>query len=152
MLENEIKNYIQLEHLALKLASVQENIEIGDALSHISTIESYPYFEGISNQDTRNAAVYEYVEMLICVFLYSCRFSYETNDPKVLEAINSAVSHLVSVISSRQFSVPFMPMAKTLYDLYYAAYNKLRMEDLPEYALNLEKLKKCIFHGWIPLG
>ena len=152
MLENEIKNYIQLEHLALKIASVQDNIEIGDAFNHISIIERYPYFEGISHQNTRNKALYEYVEMLICAFLYSCRFSYETNDPKVLEAINSAVIHLVSVILSRQFNIPLMPMAKTLYDLYYAAYNKFLKEDLPEYALNLEKLKKSIFHGWIRIG
>ncbi len=152
MLENEIKNYIQLANLALKLEVQANNIEKGDAYYEIVCIERFPYFVGNQLSEPKNAVVKEYLEMLISAFLYSCKFTYEATDPTVLEALNSAVEHFCNVIASRKVRVQPLPMAKPLNDLYNSAYAKLLKNKLSENAANLERLKKSIFHGWTVVG
>lgn len=120
-------------------------------MSFGSGIEKYPYFDGTHLIELREEALNEYLRTLIDAFLYSCKFTYESTDRTVLEAINSAVVHLINAIESRTIRVQLFSLPKTLSDLYNVAHSKLIKNGLAENAENLERLKQSIFHGWIPI-
>ena len=152
MIENEIKNCIELGNLVANIEAHAYNIETGDLGFQIACLDRYPFFDGSKLVKLRKDALKEYYEMLIAAFLYSCKLTYETADATILEAINTCVVRLNTVLAHRGFTVQLLPLAKTLYDLYNCAYTKLIKAGLKENALNLEKLKKSIFHGWIAIG
>lgn len=152
MTENEIKNYLELGGLVVKIEAQAFNIEKGDLGFQIQILERFPYFDGSKLAELRKDALKEYYEMLIAAFYSSCKFTYEASDPTILETINACVEHLNKVIAHRGFAVQGLPLADTLRKLYNCAYAKLLKAGLKENALNLEKLKKSVFHGWVPLG
>lgn len=152
MTENEIKNYIELGNLVVKIDAQVFNIEEGDLNFQIASIDRFPFFDGSELVESRKYALKEYYEMLITAFFCSCKFFYETSDSIILEAIDACVVHLNNVIAHRSFAVQGLPMANTLHDLYNYAYAKLYKIGLKDYASDLERLKKSIFHGWLRLG
>ena len=151
MIEEELKSYIELANIARNLELQANHIETSDAHFNIACIERFPYFDGSSLQEKRNEALKEYLEMLVKAFMCSCKFIKDATEPIVLEAIDSSVVYLCNVIASRRMLVQLLPMAKPLYDMYNEAYAKLLRNKLPENAAHLEKLKKSIFHGWVPI-
>ena len=114
MTENEIKNYIELGNLVVKIEAQVFNIEKGDLNFQIACIDKYPFFDGSGLLKLRKDALKEYYEMLITAFFCSCKFTYETSDTTILEAINACVVHLNDVIARRSFAVQGLPMAKPL--------------------------------------
>ena len=148
MTENEIKNYIELGSLVVKIEAQAYNIEKGDLNLQIACLDKFPYFDESDFVALRKDALKEYYEMLIAAFLYSCKFTYESTDETILQAINACVERLNTVLASRGFSVQLLPMAKTLYDLYNCAYSKLLKEGLKDNAKNLEELRYRIFMHW----
>lgn len=152
MTENEVKNYLELGSLVLKIEAQVLNIEQGDLNFQIACIDRFPFFDGSKLVELRKDALKEYYEMLMTAFFCSCKFTYETSDTTILEAINACVVHLNMVIAHREFAVQKLPMARLLNDLYNCAHSKLLKIELKDNAINLERLKKSIFHGWIPLG
>lgn len=148
MTENEIKNYIELGSLVTKIEAQAYNIEKGDLNLQIAYLDRYPYFDASGLVALRQDALKEYYEMLIAAFLYSCKFTYETTDATILQAINACVERLNTVLASRGFAVQLLPLAKTLYDLYNCANAKLLKEGLKDNARNLEELRYRIFMHW----
>jgi hypothetical protein len=151
MIVEEIKSYIELANLARNMENLANHIETGDAHFNIACIERFPYFDGAQLQEKRNKAIKEYLQMLIKAFVCSCKFIIDATEPIVFEAIDSSVVYLCDVIASRKVQVQLLPMAKPLYDMYNEAYAKLLRSQLKENATHLEKLKKSIFHGWVPI-
>ena len=148
MTENEIKNYIELGSLVTKIEAQAYNIEKGDLNLQVAYWDKYPYFDASNLVELRRDALKEYYEMLVSAFLYACRFTYETSDSTIFEAINACVERLNVVIASRGFAVQLVPLAKTLYDLYNCAHNKLLKAGLKENASQLEELRYRIFMHW----
>lgn len=151
-IENEIVNCLQLDNLALKLEVMADNINIGDAYYTINCIEKYPFFDGNHALETRNVALEEYLELLVRVFIYSCRLINDSTDELLLESIDSSVVQVFNVITSRKVKVQLLPMAKELRDLYDSSHARLMKIGLNSYAVNLEKLRNSIFLGWMPIG
>lgn len=151
MIDDELKSYIELANLARNLETQASLIETGDAHFNIACIERFPYFDGAQLQETRNEAMKEYLQMLIKAFICTCKFIIDATEPIVLEAIDSSVVYLCNVIASRRVQVQLLPMAKPVYDMYNDAYAKLLRNQLPDNVSHLEKLKKSIFHGWLPI-
>lgn len=151
-IENEIVNCLQLDNLALKLEVMADNIHIGDAYYTINCIEKYPFFDGGHALETRNAALKEYLELLIRAFIYSCKLINDSTEEVLLESIDSSVVHVFNIIASRKVKVQLLPMAKELRDLYNSAHARLMKNGLNSYAVNLEKLRKVIFLSWMPIG
>ena len=149
MIEKELLNYIELGSLVTKIEAQAFNIEKGDLNLQVAYLDSYPYFDASNLIELRRDALKEYYEMLVTAFLYSCKFSYETTDTTVLEAINACVVHLNNVIASRGFAVQLIPFAKTLNDLYNCATKKLLREGHKDNATNLKELRYRIFMHWI---
>ena len=148
MKENEINDYIKLGSLVTKIEAQAYNIEKGDLNLQVAYWDQYPYFDASKLIELRRDALKEYYEMLVSAFLYSCRFTYETTDSTILEAINACVERLNVVVASRGFTVQLIPLAKTLYDLYNCAYTKLLKSGLNENAKQLEQLRYRIFMHW----
>lgn len=144
-IENEIINCLQLENMALKLEAMADNIETGDAYYNFSCLEKFPYFDGSQALETRNAALKEYLEMLIRAFVYSCKLINDATEIVALEHINSSVVHLCNVIALKKVNVQLLPMAKELHDLYNNAHAKLMRNGLKDNAVKFELLKKSIF-------
>lgn len=152
MTENEIKNYLELGNLVVKIEAQAFNIEKGDLGFQIQLLDRFPYFDSSKLVELWKDALKEYYEMLITAFYSSCKFIYEASDPTIFEAINACVEHFNNVIAHRGYAVQGLPLAETLYKLYNCAYAKLLKAGLKENASNLEKLKKNIFHGWVAIG
>ena len=148
MIENEIKNYIELGSLVPKIEAQAYNLEKGDLNLQVAYLDKYPYFDASKLVELRRDALKEYYEMLVVAFLYSCRFTYEFTDSTILEAINACVVRLNVVINSRGFAVQLVPLAKTIYDLYNCAHNKLIKLGLKDNAAQLEQLRYRIFMRW----
>lgn len=151
MKENELKSYVELANIAKNLENQANLIETGDAHFNIVCTERFPYFDGAQLHEDRNEAIKEYLDMLIRAFICSCKFISDATEPIVLEAIDSSVVYLCNVIASRKVQVQLLPMAKPLYDMYNDALAKLSRNQLKENATHLERLKKSIFHGWVPI-
>lgn len=152
MNENDIKNYLELGNLVVKIQAQVFNIEKGDLGFQFASIDKYPFFDASGLVELRKDALKEYYEMLITAFYCSCKFTYETSDLTILNAINACVEKLNGVIADRGFAVEGLPLATPLNNLYNCAYTKLIKSGLRDNALNLEILKKSIFHGWVRLG
>lgn len=151
MIENEIRNYIELGSLVMKIEAQAYNIEKGDLNLTVAYLDKYPFFDASNLVALRKDALRGYYEMLVAAFRYACQFTYETNDATVLEAINACVVHLNNAIATRGFAVQLVPLAKTLFDLHNCANRKLLKEGLNENAKNLEELRYNIFMHWTPV-
>ena len=151
MTENEINNYIELGNLVTKLEAQAHDIEKGDLNIQIAVLDKYPYFDTSNLVALRKDALKEYYEMLVDAFLYSCKFTYETTDATILQAINACVERLNTILASRGFAVHPLPFAKTLYDRYNCAYAKLLKEGFKDNAKNIEELRYRIFMHWTPI-
>ena len=87
MTENEIKNYLELGNLVIKIEAQEFNIEKGDLNFQFACLDRFPFFDGSGLVELRKDALKEYYEMLIAAFFCSCKFTYETIDSTILETI-----------------------------------------------------------------
>lgn len=148
MIVNEIKNYIELGNLIVKIEAQVSMIEEGDLNFQISCLEKFPFFDVSEPNDLRKEALMDYFSMQVSAFYSSCKFIYEAIDPIMLDAINACIERLNKVLLTQKVTDQRIPLAKPLYDLYNRAYGKLLKEGRRDYAANLEQLRYRIFMGW----
>lgn len=146
MVENDIKNYVLLDHLISSIEVQFKNLNDGDTRNEINFLENYPFGKIDRNLlELRHIVLGELYSTLGKAFHLVCQLITTNGVHVVFEALNVSLVRLNTVISDNEKYIKRCLLSGTLKEEYNEAINSAILNIKTNLREQVEELKCHLF-------